>query len=257
MGWGREPAGTGAAFMIALAACKSILRHRNHLIAIALVALAAAASQEAAAQTPSSTSSGSSMADPAFIALVGVVVSALVSLILAWFTAHAAVRSEHAKRQSELALKIADMVSSPDKTSRLSAMRRFAVGFVKVVFAPEGDEQDGLVHFIPMNSRATVGRSKDNDIVLNDKEGLVSRWHCGFISDQHRVWLEDYNSKNGTVVGGEKVVNPRELKSGDEITIGPYTLHFRAVHPNTILAGDAKREGENLFRTPPADRPDL
>jgi len=180
-----------------------------------------------------------SLSDPkivaAFIALAGVVVSAIVSLILAWFAARAAVSSEQAKRQSELALKISDLVSAADATSRRSAMRRFAVGFVKVV-EPEGHEEWGKVHFIPMNSRVTVGRAEDNDIVLKDSEQSLSRWHCGFISDQQRVWLDDYKSLNGTEVGGRKISESRELKSHDEIILGPYKLHFRAIHPNTILA---------------------
>jgi hypothetical protein len=223
--------------MITFAARKSVARrHRKHLVAIAIAAFATGASWEAAAQAPSSTPSG---LDPkilaALIAFVGVVVSAVVSLILAWFTARAAVRSEHAKRQSELALKISDMVSAADETSRRSAMRRFAVGLVKVI-EPENHEEVGMVHFIPMNSRVTVGRSKDNDIVLADSEDTLSRWHCGFISDQQRVWLDDYNSKNTTKVGGQEISESRELKSGDEITIGPYKLHFRTIHPNTILS---------------------
>jgi hypothetical protein len=185
----------------------------------------------------SSTSSG--LSDPkivaAIIALIGVIVSAVVSLILAWFAAHAAVKSEHAKRQSELALKISDMVSAADKTSRRSAMRRFAVGIVKIV-GPKEHEEYGNVHFIPMNSRVTVGRSADNDIVLMDKDVSLSRWHCGFISDQQRVWLDDYKSLNGTKVGGQKISGSQELKSGDEITLGPFKLHFQTIHPNTILA---------------------
>ena len=75
------------------------------------------------------------MSDPtviaAFIAVGGVVVSALVSVIVAKISARDAVRSEQTKRQSELALKISDIVSSKDKDVRRAAMRRFAVAVVK------------------------------------------------------------------------------------------------------------------------------
>jgi hypothetical protein len=223
--------------MIKIAACNTVVRrHRMHLIAIATVALATGAALGADPQALSPSSSGpDSKIAAAFIALVGVVVSATVSLILAWFAARAAVRSEHAKRQSELALKVSDMISAADETSRRSAMRRFAVGLVKVI-APENHEEVGTVHFIPMNSRVTVGRSEDNDIVLKDSKDTLSRWHCGFISDQRHVWLDDYSSKNTTKVAGQEISESRELKSGDEITIGPYKLHFRTIHPNTILS---------------------
>jgi hypothetical protein len=220
--------------MIIPAFCKCIVRiYRQQFVAITVVAVATGASLGAAAQTSASTSSG--LSDPAITALIGVIVSAVVSLILAWFAAQAAVRSEHAKRQSELALKISDMVSAADDTSRRSAMRRFAVGLVKIV-GPEKHEEYGNVHFIPMNSRVTVGRSDDNDIVLTDKDVSLSRWHCGFISDQQRVWLDDFKSSNGTKVGGQKISGSQELKSGDEITLGPFKLHYQTIHPNTILA---------------------
>jgi hypothetical protein len=224
--------------MIIPAFCKCIVRrYRQQFAAITIVAAATVASLGAAAQTSTSTSAG--LSDPkveaAVIALIGVIVSAIVSLILAWFAARAAVKSEHAKRQSELALKISDMVSAADETSRRSAMRRFAVGLVKIM-GPEKHAEYGNVYFIPMNSRVTVGRSDDKDIVLTDKDVWLSRWHCGFISDQQRVWLDDYKSSNGTEVGGQKISGSRELKSGDEISLGPFKLHYQAIHPNTILA---------------------
>src|SRR5664279_1336552 len=133
----------------------------------------------------------------AFIAVGGVVASVLVSVIVAKISARDAVRSEQTKRQSELALKISDIVSSKDEDLRKAAMRRFAVAVVKVT-QPKNNKEYGMVYFIPMNSRVTVGRDKDNDIVLDLEERYLSRWHCGFLSDQRNVWIEDYKSTNGT-----------------------------------------------------------
>ena len=212
--------------------CKCTVRiYRQKFVAITVAAMATLASLGAAAQTSASTSPG--LFDPTITAISDIVVGVIVSLVVAWFTAEVAVRSEHAKRQSELALKMSDMVSAADETSRQAAMRRFAVGLVKIV-GPKKHKEYGNVHFIPMNSRVTVGRS--NDIVLTGKAVSLSRWRRGFISDQQRVWLEDYKSLNGTEVGGQEISGPQELKSGDEITLGPFKLHYQAVHPNTILA---------------------
>ena len=173
------------------------------------------------------------------IAFCGVLLSAglsaAVTLVIARITARNTVRSELTKRQTELALKISELVSVENRDLRRAAMRRFAVGIVKVV-APENHKEYGKVHFIPMNARVTVGRSKDNDIVLMDQEHTLSRWHCGFIANQNSVWIDDYKSNNGTKIRGQTISQPRLLHDGDEIQLGPYTLHFRKIQENTILS---------------------
>ena len=127
------------------------------------------------------------------------------------------------------------MVSAKDHDLRQAAFRRFAVAIVKVV-EPTDHVEAGKVYFIPMNSRVTVGRSDDNDIVLTDDENYLSRWHCGFIADQHSVWIDDYESLNGTEVRGSKITASHLLESGDEIGLGPFKLHYRAIRENTILS---------------------
>jgi hypothetical protein len=196
----------------------------------------------AEAQSPAQTTSFS-FADPkvqaAFVAVVGVIFSAIVSagisLLLGWLTAKNTVRAELTKRQNELALKISDLVSSESDLVRQSAMRRFAVGLVKIMEAVEKEEL-GKVYFIPMNARVTVGRSGDNDIVLNDPNKWLSRWQCGFIADQHSVWIDDFLSKNGTTVGSTTISTSYLLKSGDEIRLGPFLLRFQKIRENTILS---------------------
>jgi pSer/pThr/pTyr-binding forkhead associated (FHA) protein len=86
-----------------------------------------------------------------------------------------------------------------------------------------------------MNSRVTVGRHQDNDIKLTDEKNSLSRWHCGFVSDQTGVWLEDYRSINGTSVNGMKISSPTALNTGDKISLGPFVFYFVKAKPNTIL----------------------
>ena len=114
-------------------------------------------------------------------------------------------------------------------------MRRFAIGVVKVV-KPEKHPETGKVFFIPMNSRVTVGREDDNDIVLQDTQNYASRWHCGFIADQTNVWLEDYIAKNPTLLGGVEINQPHLLQDGDIISIGPFELRFKKIKENSILS---------------------
>jgi hypothetical protein len=166
-----------------------------------------------------------------FIALVGVLASAAV----AWITARNTVRSEYIKRQSDLALQISQIVATHDEKARKEAMRRFAVGIIKVV-EPRDHAQFGMVFFIPMNSRVTMGRAADNDIVLEDNKNWLSRWHAGFIASQHEVWIDDFASKNGTMVRGSEIQGSCRLKHHDKISVGPYVLEFRLVRENTILS---------------------
>jgi pSer/pThr/pTyr-binding forkhead associated (FHA) protein len=72
--------------------------------------------------------------------------------------------------------------------------------------------------------------------VLQDKDNSLSRWHCGILSNQNSVWLDDYESLNGTEVNGAEISASRKLNSADVICIGPYKIKFRAIHENTILA---------------------
>jgi hypothetical protein len=71
----------------------------------------------------------------------------------------------------------------------------------------------------------TIGRSPDNDVVLQD--AYVSRRHCAILvhSDSH-VELHDVASKNGTFINGRKMSQPTRLNSGDEIRMCDRQLVF-------------------------------
>lgn len=77
----------------------------------------------------------------------------------------------------------------------------------------------------PEQTRLTIGRSDDNDIVLADLHKKVSRRHCILEreSDRYRWWLIDEGSANGTFV--------RQGGSGSEIDI-------RAVETMLLQDGD-------------------
>jgi hypothetical protein len=64
----------------------------------------------------------------------------------------------------------------------------------------------------------TLGRSPDNDIVVDD--AYVSRRHCAILVHAGDVCeLHDVASKNGTTVNGQRLNGPRQLVSGDEIRV--------------------------------------
>jgi pSer/pThr/pTyr-binding forkhead associated (FHA) protein len=73
----------------------------------------------------------------------------------------------------------------------------------------------------------TVGRSPDNDVVVQDC--YISRRHCAILVHAGQVCeLHDTASKNGTYVNGQKIGGPTRLRSGDEIRICDQRLVFVA-----------------------------
>lgn len=68
-----------------------------------------------------------------------------------------------------------------------------------------------------------IGRGDQNDVVLEDPEMAVSRFHAEVRFDGRRYVLRDLNSQNGTWLG-EKRVDRVELRAGVPVTIGPYRL---------------------------------
>jgi len=71
----------------------------------------------------------------------------------------------------------------------------------------------------------TVGRSPENDVILQD--GFVSRRHCAILVHAHNgCEIHDTASKNGTFVNGYKINGPLRLRSGDEIRMCDKQLVF-------------------------------
>jgi len=75
-----------------------------------------------------------------------------------------------------------------------------------------------MKEYIPQDKRTlTVGRHRDNDIVLRDSS--VSRHHSCFTKEGENLVVTDKGSKNGTIVNGLRVESVR-LEDGDVIRIG-------------------------------------
>jgi hypothetical protein len=71
----------------------------------------------------------------------------------------------------------------------------------------------------------TVGRSPDNDVVVQDC--YISRRHCAILVHAGTdCELHDTASKNGTFVNGQRIGGPTRLRSGDEIRICDQRLVF-------------------------------
>jgi pSer/pThr/pTyr-binding forkhead associated (FHA) protein len=69
----------------------------------------------------------------------------------------------------------------------------------------------------------TIGRGPQNDIVLEDPEMLVSRFHAALRPEGAGYVLVDLNSQNGTWVAEQRVERV-QLEAGVPVAIGPYQL---------------------------------
>jgi pSer/pThr/pTyr-binding forkhead associated (FHA) protein len=98
---------------------------------------------------------------------------------------------------------------------------------VRPVFAGAGstfsNHPDGRVYPIH-GSPTTLGRSPDNDIILDDRR--VSRHHAQLAAIGASLLLGDLQSANGTWVNGKRITQ-QELQSGDLVSLGGVELMFK------------------------------
>ncbi|MFY9550348.1 MAG: FHA domain-containing protein [Thermoanaerobaculia bacterium] len=76
-----------------------------------------------------------------------------------------------------------------------------------------------------------VGR--DPDVALWIDHPSVSRRHARILVAGGKATLEDLESKNGTHLNGKKIERRSPLSDGDEVRIGPETMVFRSMSPET------------------------
>jgi Fe-S-cluster-containing hydrogenase component 2/CRP-like cAMP-binding protein len=70
----------------------------------------------------------------------------------------------------------------------------------------------------------TIGRGKENDVVLDDI--AVSRRHAEIFSAPDGFYVRDLDSRNGVIVNKVKISNPFHLSHGDRIVIGNVLVYF-------------------------------
>jgi pSer/pThr/pTyr-binding forkhead associated (FHA) protein len=91
----------------------------------------------------------------------------------------------------------------------------------------------------------TLGRSDQNDIVLNDPQ--VSRVHAIFMRRGGVFLLEDLGSHNGTYVNDERLHAVRQIHHGDRIGLGSSRILFedprQAVDDSTQISDPAAFSG--------------
>jgi adenylate cyclase len=96
---------------------------------------------------------------------------------------------------------------------------------------------DGRIHNHPLQKQEmTVGRGKDNDIVLSDH--TVSRYHARIIKTKEGYLLTDLGSFNGTKVN-ERFIQSALLHHRDKVNIGLARMVFLAQEEMTPSISDS------------------
>jgi pSer/pThr/pTyr-binding forkhead associated (FHA) protein len=77
--------------------------------------------------------------------------------------------------------------------------------------------------FITEKKRVTIGRTPDNDVILDNRG--VSRRHAQIEFGENQAVIIDNESLNGTFVNSRRI-SEEVLKDNDSITIGKYTMIY-------------------------------
>jgi pSer/pThr/pTyr-binding forkhead associated (FHA) protein len=92
-------------------------------------------------------------------------------------------------------------------------------------------EQDGKRFGGPIAGRILIGRREANHIVVPDRN--IARIHAWIINVDGRYALCDTGSRAGTLINMRRVQGRQILQDGDEIRVGPVTIHYR-IDPSAI-----------------------
>jgi NADPH-dependent 2,4-dienoyl-CoA reductase/sulfur reductase-like enzyme/pSer/pThr/pTyr-binding forkhead associated (FHA) protein len=96
-----------------------------------------------------------------------------------------------------------------------------------LVILPSGPAQNGLapeVYFLNPGKRTTIGREKDNDIVLTDL--TVSRHHAEVFLNTNGFYIRDLKSSYGIYINQTKIQDSYPLSHSDRIKLGSTRIFF-------------------------------
>jgi len=84
----------------------------------------------------------------------------------------------------------------------------------------------------PIYPQTTVGRAQDSDIIIDDP--FMSSKHALITKRGRKLFIQDLNSTNGTIVNGKKIRRTKMLKENDEIIIGSKKMIIVRREPGEI-----------------------
>lgn len=105
-------------------------------------------------------------------------------------------------------------------------------------------EDKVIERVVTQKKRISIGRTSDNDIILDNK--AVSRKHAEIEFGDDSALVIDNESLNGTFVNNRKITE-EVLKDSDEITIGKFNLLYHQDTPKDVKLSDL--DGTMVLRT--------
>ena len=103
------------------------------------------------------------------------------------------------------------------------------------------------------DGKTILGRARRSDIVVTD--GLASRVHAIVTLQGQKAVVADQNSRNGTLLNGNPLLEEHELIDGDRITIGTSDIFFHEKY--NIAQHTAAGSGQATLRRPVDSGPPL
>ena len=98
---------------------------------------------------------------------------------------------------------------------------------------------------LPRDGEYVLGRNEDATVRFDSLS--VSRHHSRIRVSRDVVTIEDFPSRNGTFLNGERLTAPAPLADGDEITLGLITLRFNSSDPAARLSASSPRSHHPAF----------
>lgn len=127
-----------------------------------------------------------------------------------------------------------DLVA-PEATDQPGSDRRFAL---LVFFGTET-----RVSLLEEGATIIVGREMPCEIVVRDSS--ISRQHARFTMRNGEIWVEDLDSRNGTLRAGRRIQRER-LEPGDDVLVGTARLVLAGTRPRRDREPKAEVEAESV-----------
>lgn len=151
-------------------------------------------------------------------------------------------------------LKVKDLIPAAEKPVEPET-EVFVVGFNLNGKPKEIEFKFGL------GERKSVGRTKENDLMLDDTS--VSKIHAAFVFNSHsRLMLADTGSTNGTFINGKRIAYGRafNIGDGDILKFGTVEVSLKHIERESEIVeieevepelspADSKDESENFEKT--------
>jgi ABC transport system ATP-binding/permease protein len=107
-------------------------------------------------------------------------------------------------------------------------------------------DNEGTTTVVPLaRDEVSIGRKEGNTIRLTERN--ISREHCKLERQNGGFLVRDLRSYNGVLVNGQRVVGELQVKAGDEMRVGDYTL---LLETEQAEAADDEMESEPTVLAP-------